>query len=121
MRLVKSKETKLEKEFRKELSAVGLRYRKNVSSLPGKPDIVFGKKKLAIFLDSCFWHGCRKHCRLPSSNKKYWVNKIESNIKRGRAVSKSLKGAGWTVIRIWEHGLKENISKSRMLVLSKLK
>ncbi|MGR3176506.1 MAG: DNA mismatch endonuclease Vsr [Candidatus Anammoxibacter sp.] len=73
------------------------------STLPGKPDFVYTNHKIAIFVDGCFWHGCSKHCRLPSSNCAYWVKKIEKNKKRDKQVIKSLKEKGWQSIRIWEH------------------
>lgn len=71
--------------------------------LPGKPDFVYSKRRVAIFVDGCFWHGCKKHCRLPSSNKDYWIAKIERNKSRDKDISKELKTLGWEVIRIWEH------------------
>lgn len=71
--------------------------------LPGKPDFVYPKLRIAIFVDGCFWHGCKKHCRLPSSNREYWIAKIERNKARDKKISKELKLLGWEVIRIWEH------------------
>lgn len=79
--------------------------------LPGKPDFAYPKLRIAIFVDGCFWHGCRKHCRLPSSNQEYWIAKIERNKARDKAISKEVKMAGWEVIRIWEH----EIGTSRMM------
>lgn len=77
-------------------------WRRN-STLPGKPDFIYPKLRVAIFVDGCFWHGCKKHCRLPSSNKGYWIAKIERNKTRDKDVSKKLKILGWQVIRLWEH------------------
>ena len=88
MRAVKSKDTKLEIAFRKKLWAKGFRYSKNSSKYFGKPDIVLKKYKAVIFLDSCFWHGCTKHCRIPAVRKKYWNEKIERNKERDREVSR---------------------------------
>lgn len=79
--------------------------------LPGKPDFAYPKLRIAIFVDGCFWHGCRKHCRLPLSNQEYWIAKIERNKARDKAISKEVKMAGWEVIRIWEH----EIRTSRMM------
>lgn len=107
MGLVKSKDTKIEVDFRKTLWSLGYRYRKNVDGYFGKPDIVLKKYKTVIFIDSCFWHGCSKHCRLPSSRRKYWVGKIERNKKRDKAVNVNYKKMGWKIIRIWEHKLKD--------------
>ena len=111
MRAVKSKDSKMELSLRSELSRRGLRYRKHVSRLPGKPDIVFIGKKVAVFVDSCFWHGCGKHCRMPASNKKYWNEKIEKNRARDRTVNKKYRAIGWRVLRIWEHQLLQNPEK----------
>lgn len=108
MSKVRSKETKLEIEFRKILWAQGLRYRKNNTKLFGKPDISFGGKKTVIFIDSCFWHGCREHLRLPSTNVEYWKNKINRNRKRDKEVSDHYSKKGWYIIRIWEHDLKKS-------------
>jgi len=71
----------------------------------GKPDFVFPKPKLAVFVDGCFWHGCPKHCRMPKGNRIYWKRKIASNKARDRLVSQTLRRAGWRVLRIWEHEL----------------
>jgi DNA mismatch endonuclease (patch repair protein) len=74
--------------------------------LVGKPDFVFPKSRLAVFIDGCFWHACPKHCRMPSSNREFWERKIGRNQARDRAVARELKRKGWTVIRFWEHDLK---------------
>lgn len=92
--------------FNKELAKSGLRYKRNEAKLFGKPDIVFTQKKLVIFLDSCFWHGCKKHCRIPATRKDYWTKKIERNIVRDKEVNRYYKKLDWKVIRIWEHNLK---------------
>lgn len=83
--------------------------------LIGNPDFVFPKKKLAIFIDGCFWHGCPKCFVEPRSNIEYWSSKIERNKKRDKAVNTELKRLGWTVLRFWEHSLKRP-----KLVLKKL-
>ena len=74
--------------------------------LIGNPDFVFPPLKIAVFIDGCFWHGCPSHCRMPSSNIKYWNNKIEKNKIRDTKITKLLKMKGWLVIRIWEHEIK---------------
>jgi DNA mismatch endonuclease (patch repair protein) len=68
-----------------------------------KPDFVFRRERLAIFVDGCFWHGCPQHFRLPATNQKFWSDKIKRNIKRDRQVKRMLIGEGWNVLRIWEH------------------
>jgi len=71
--------------------------------LPGKPDFVFEKNKLAVFIDGCFWHGCVKCYRGPKSNKRYWVSKLRLNKARDTKNSKMLLALGWHVLRLWEH------------------
>lgn len=117
MRAIRSKDSKMELALRQALDKLKIKYRKNVSGLPGKPDIVFDRKRVALFLDSCFWHGCGKHCRLPSSNKKYWASKIRNNKTRDRLVSKKYGSMGWKVLRFWEHDL----SRSPEKILNKIK
>jgi DNA mismatch endonuclease (patch repair protein) len=73
--------------------------------LPGKPDFVFRAERVAVFVDGCFWHGCPKCYRRPSSNQEYWDAKIAGNRKRDQAVTRELHAAGWRVIRIWQHQL----------------
>lgn len=79
-------------------------WRRN-SRLPGKPDFIFPKMRLAVFVDGCFWHGCPKHSRMPSSNRRYWKAKLEHNQQRDRAVNRQLRAKGWRVMRIWGHAL----------------
>jgi DNA mismatch endonuclease, patch repair protein len=71
----------------------------------GKPDFVFPKLKLAIFVDGCFWHCCPKHSNLPVNNRRFWERKLEGNRRRDRLVSRRLRSAGWRVVRVWEHEL----------------
>ena len=73
--------------------------------LPGKPDFTFWRKRMVVFVDGCFWHGCPKHGRQPKSNRIFWRTKLSSNKKRDRFVNKTLRRAGWRVLRIWEHDL----------------
>ncbi len=88
------------------LHARGLRYRVQVPLLerPRRTaDIVFPKKRIAIFVDGCFWHGCPKHGTSAKSNAEFWHDKIAANKKRDRDTNERLEGAGWTVVRVWEH------------------
>lgn len=75
--------------------------------LPGKPDFVFHRERLVVFVDGCFWHGCPWHCRMPKSRQSYWEPKIARNRSRDKAILKLLEKTGWLVFRIWEHSLKE--------------
>ncbi len=112
MQAVKSRDSKMEIAFRRQLSKLKLRYRTNVSRLPSSPDIAFIGRKLVIFLDSCFWHGCRWHGSMPSSNRKFWADKIAANKKRDKRVRLKYKRMGWKVLRFWEHTLKKNPVKA---------
>jgi DNA mismatch endonuclease (patch repair protein) len=73
--------------------------------LPGKPDFEFRRERVAVFVDGCYWHGCAQHCRMPTSNRSYWLSKIARNRARDRKVNCTLRAAGWRVLRIWEHEL----------------
>ena len=71
----------------------------------GRPDFVFPREHLVIFVDGCFWHGCRKHRTMPTSNVDFWRRKLERNQSRDRLVRKTLRKRGWKVLRIWQHEL----------------
>ncbi len=75
--------------------------------LAGKPDFVFPALRLVVFVDGCFWHGCPKHCRMPSSRRKYWGEKIARNRARDRRINRILRKDGWRVVRLWEHDIAE--------------
>ncbi len=117
MSRIKSKDSKIEILLRKKLWEQGLRYRKNSSKYFGKPDIIIQKYKIVIFVDSCFWHGCKKHCRIPSIRKKYWVNKISRNRVRDQEVIKYYKNQKWKVLRVWEHEILKDLEKLLIKVL----
>ena len=71
----------------------------------GKPDFLFRKARVAVFVDGCFWHGCPKHCNTPASNRPFWRKKLAANKARDRRVNRVLRNEGWRVVRIWEHDL----------------
>lgn len=102
--------TKPEMLVRSYLFARGLRYRKNVKNLPGKPDIVLKKYKTVVFVNGCFWHGHQgcKYFVMPKSNTEYWNAKISHNIKHDKAVHVELENLGWNVITVWECKLKKD-------------
>ncbi len=107
MSSVKSGGTKLENYFCSALEKYKeLRFERNRKDIFGCPDFVFEKQKVTVFIDSCFWHGCSIHLRMPSNNQDYWVTKIDRNKERDKIVKKELKKEGWKVIRIWEHSIK---------------
>jgi DNA mismatch endonuclease, patch repair protein len=105
MRKIKSKDSKAEILIRSSLWKRGLRYKTDNSKIIGKPDIVFTKKKLAIFIDGDFWHGFDWEVKKKDfkSNQKYWIPKIERNIQRDHEVNVLLKSQNWQVLRFWEH------------------
>lgn len=74
----------------------------------GKPDFVFRRERVAIFVDGCFWHGCPKHSNMPVNNQLFWQDKLSANKRRDRLVTRTLRTQGWQVLRIWEHDLSAN-------------
>ena len=101
-------DTKPEVRLRSALHRLGYRFRKDypvkVSEKRAcRPDIAFTKRKLAIFIDGCFWHLCPDHGRIPANNKEYWEPKLTRNKRRDDDDTRSLSGIGWKVVRIWEH------------------
>ncbi len=107
MAKVKSKRNRsTEWRLRALLIQSGLRgWKVHPHDLPGSPDFVFRVEGLVIFTDGCFWHGCPRCKKVPSSNVAYWSSKIERNRTRDRAVTGELRGLGWRVLRLWEHEL----------------
>ena len=91
-----------------ELRKRKIAYKKHVPNLPGTPDIVLKKEKVAIFVDSCFWHGCRWHGTMPASNRKFWTQKISANKARDKRVTVMCRNLGWKVLRFWEHQLEKD-------------
>lgn len=107
MKANRRRDTKPELRLRSLLHKQGLRYRVDkrvvVSDVPCRPDILFGKAKVAVFVDGCFWHACPKHGELPQSNREFWKEKLRRNRERDLRQTAALERAGWRVIRIWEH------------------
>ena len=107
MRANKRKDTKPELALRRALHARGYRYRKDYRlDLTGarvRPDIAFTAKRVAVFVDGCFWHCCPQHGSQPANNTWYWQPKLARNVDRDRSADDALAAAGWEVVRIWEH------------------
>lgn len=117
MSRVKGKDTGLERVVRSELHKRGLRFRKHVKELPGKPDIVFSKAKIVVFIDGGFWHGYR----FPSWEHKvsdFWKKKISKSRERDTRNDRKLKDMGWTVIRLWQHDLERDFEGSIQKIIS---
>jgi DNA mismatch endonuclease, patch repair protein len=119
MSSIRSNGNQVETGLRRALHARGLRFRKNLVSLPGKPDIVFLRERVVIFVDGDYWHG-RKYLQrgLPAlramfstPNKEYWINKIRRNVQRDRAVNRRLARLGWHVVRRWESDLRHDVNR----------
>ena len=120
MSRIKGKNTKPEEMVRKYLFSNGFRYRKNVSNLPGKPDIVLPKYKTCVFVNGCFWHG-HEGCRYfvwPKSNENFWKDKITKNRERDQRNYTLLEQMGWNVLLVWECQLKKD---KRDITLAQLK
>ncbi len=113
MQAVKNKDSQIELLLRRELWSRGIRYRKNVNRIYGKPDIVFIGKKIAVFCDSEFWHGYNWKERKKDfkSHQEFWVPKIERNMERDAEVTAKLESEGWTVIRFWGNEIKKNTAQ----------
>ena len=107
MRSNRRTDTKPEIALRTALHAKGYRYRKDFRlDLPlrrVRPDIAFTSRKVAVFVDGCFWHACPDHGSAPKNNEWYWSPKLAKNVERDRAADEALRQAGWTVVRLWEH------------------
>ncbi len=122
MQAVKSKDSEIELLLRKELWKRGIRYRKNVKSVYGHPDIAFIGRKVAVFCDSEFWHGYNWETRKNDikSNRDFWVSKIERNMARDVEVNEYLKSHGWTVLRFWGKEIQRDASGCADVIAEKV-
>jgi DNA mismatch endonuclease, patch repair protein len=118
MRLVKSKDTGAELKIRRLLHGKGYRYRLYRKDLPGKPDIVFPRRRCIIFVHGCFWHGhsCARGDRIPKTNTDYWRDKIERNRERDRITIQALAETQWKVLVVWECEIKDERQLESRLV-----
>ncbi len=118
MARIRGRNTKPEISVRKLLFSRGLRYRLHQKKLPGTPDIVFKKAKVAVFVHGCYWHQ-HKRCKdvsLPTTRTEYWIPKLAKNIERDKAAVRKLKKMGWKVHVIWECALKKPNKLSKQLL-----
>jgi DNA mismatch endonuclease (patch repair protein) len=120
MKRVKLRDGSLEKLVQRELRVRGLRFQRHVRSLPGRPDVVFRKEKVAVFVDGDFWHGWR----LPAWEHKlspFWREKLRANRARDRRNFRCLRALGWRVIRVWQHELTKDIAACASRIVSALR
>jgi DNA mismatch endonuclease (patch repair protein) len=117
MRAVKSRDTTPERQVRRAAHALGLRFRLGRSDLPGKPDLVFPSRRVALFVHGCFWHGhdCPRGARMPQNNRAYWQAKIAGNVARDKASLANLRKLGWKPAVIWECEAKDAENLVRLI------
>lgn len=120
MSRIKGKDTGLETRVRSELHKRGFRFRKHLKELPGKPDVVFTKAKVAVFIDGDFWHGYR-FSTWEHKVSDFWKTKISKNRERDAKNHRRLRNMGWTVIRLWQHDLERDFEASIGKIVSALK
>lgn len=115
MARIGSRNTGPELRLRRALWASGARYRLH-ADLPGKPDIVFMRAKVAVFVDGCFWHGCPIHGTSPKTNRAYWGPKLEENRQRDERVCRELESMGWLPLRLFNHDIGDPANEAAALV-----
>ena len=120
MQNIRSTNTLPERKIMQALKKKKIYFAKNVKSIIGKPDIVFRRKKVVVFIDSDFWHGHPKRGVMPKSNRNYWLEKIKQNKERDRKVNRELRKQGGFIIRRWEYDIKKKFDKSLEKVLTVL-
>lgn len=120
MQNIRSKGTSPERAVMRELRKMNIYFAKHVDSITGKPDIVFRKKKVAVFIDSDFWHGHPSRYIKPKTNIIYWRQKVQRNKQRDKEVNRILKNSGWKAVRLWEKDIKNNLFTSIKKILCAL-
>jgi len=103
MKRMPRKDTGPEVLVRRALHRLGLRYRVNYRGLPGTPDVVFTKARIALFVDGCFWHRCPDHGVIPKANRQWWSDKLQTTVERDGRKDSELEAAGWLPVHVWEH------------------
>jgi DNA mismatch endonuclease (patch repair protein) len=117
MQHIRSTGTKPERMIMTALRKRKIYFSAYVSKIIGKPDIVFRRKKVIVFIDSDFWHGHPKRCVMPKANSSYWKTKIEGNRKRDKFVNAELKRNGWKILRLWEYDIKHKFEENLQKIL----
>jgi len=116
MRAIRGKNTAPEMEVRRQLHAAGFRFRLHSKELPGRPDVVLPKHRVALFVHGCFWHqhpGCR-FATMPAKNREFWFEKLSMNAMRDERQQRALTEAGWTPLVIWECQIRDALQMSRL-------
>lgn len=121
MARIRSEDTSPEVTLRRLLSEAGVRHRRGTRALPGKPDLVYVRRRVVVFVDGCFWHGCPEHYVPPRSSGSYWAEKLQRNVARDLSQTRTLMLAGWRVVRIWEHEVEETPRRALAKVLTALR
>lgn len=111
MRAIRREGTAVEMKLRRGLWRAGLRYRANFPVAKTKPDVVFTRRKIAVFVDGCFWHGCPRHYTAPVNNAEFWRRRLVRNQSRDAGDTLRLQYAGWTVLRFWECEVNREIDR----------
>lgn len=111
MARIRGRDTSPERRIRSALWERGLRYRLHTRTPVGRPDIVFPRQRVAVFIDGCFWHGCPQHYVRPRSRERFWAGKLASNVERDRRQTLELESLGWRVVRLWEHEVYEALDE----------
>lgn len=109
-------DTAPEVALRTVLEVRGLFHESSIKAPAGKPDIILGKEKSAVFVDGCFWHGCPLHYTRPRTREEFWSAKLITNLERDARISRLLTDAGWNVVRVWEHEIVEDLNRIAGLV-----
>jgi len=117
---IRSTNTEPERLVFKELRKRKVYFTKNAKDIMGRPDIVFKRKRIAVFIDSDFWHGHPKRFQMPKTNTEYWKKKISDNKERDKRVTRSLREKDWRVIRIWEHEIRSDLESCIARILNEV-
>ncbi|ABF87499.1 very short patch repair protein [Myxococcus xanthus DK 1622] len=111
MSRIRGRDTSPERLLRSALWRAGLRFRLHTRTTHGRPDVVFPRHKVAVFIDGCFWHGCPKHYVRPRTRDEFWSSKLRENVERDRRQTLLLEEGGWRVCRFWEHQIFESLAE----------
>jgi DNA mismatch endonuclease, patch repair protein len=112
---------KPEASLERELRRLGVRFERNSPELPGRPDFVFKRAKLAVFVHGCFWHKCPRHCRIPKTRRSFWLRKFDGNKRRDERQRRKLRAMGWRTKVVWEHSLGKTIGEQATSIFRRIR